>query len=423
MTRLNRILVTALFAASVLGSSLCAQNGMNSPYSRYGLGKLGDLSAGVNRAMGSTGIGLRERNTINTLNPAAYSSVDTLTFLFDFGFSVQNGNFSENGVKLNARNTSMDYVAMQFRLARTLGCTVSVLPFSSVGYTFANAKVIRDDEDGEVVATNTFSGSGGLRQFNIGLGWKTFKQLSLGANFSYLFGDIQHQVDNTYSESTIYSRQKLYSADMSALKADFGVQTTFNLKGDQLTLGAVFQPAMNLHSDCYEVSNTINSSTILVTDTTTISDAFRIPMGVGAGFSYTHNRLTMAFDARYQQWSDGRAFNKAGADCLRLSGGMIFQPDKSNKNIFKRSIYRAGFSWEQPYYNLDNSVAGPTEYGVSAGISLPIINRWNGLSNVNIAGQYVHVKPAVSGLITENYLKLSVSISFNEIWFQKIQVQ
>lgn len=423
MTRLNRILAVALFSASVLGSSVCAQNGVNSPYSRYGLGSLGELSAGVNRAMGSTGIGLRERNTINTLNPAAYSSVDTLTFLMDFGFSAQNGNFQENGVRLNARNTSLDYFALQFRVARTVGCTFSMLPYSTVGYAFSNSKVIRNDEDGEVVTTNTFFGDGGLRQFTLGFGWRALKQLSAGVNLSYLYGDISHQIDNTYSESSMYSRQKIYTASMRAIKTDFGVQSTFNIKGDQMTIGAVFQPAMNLNADYQEISNTLNGSTLLVADTAVIDNAFRLPLGVGAGISYTHDRLTLAFDARYQQWSDGLAFNRAGSDCLRISGGMIFQPDRTNKNIFKRSIYRAGLSWQQPYFNVGNATAGPTEYGVSAGLSLPIINRWNGLSNVNIAGQYVHVRPAVSGLVTENYLKLSVSISFNEIWFQKIQVQ
>ena len=57
------------------------------------------------------------------------------------------------------------------------------------------------------------------------------------------------------------------------------------------------------------------------------------------------------------------------------------------------------------------------------GIGLPIMNGWNGKSIVNISGQAVHVRPNVPGMITENYLRLSVGLSFNEGWFDKWKVQ
>ena len=72
-----------------------AENGMNSPYTRYGFGQLSTLEVGANKGMSGTGIGLQNNSQINLLNPASYASVDTLTFLMDIGVSLHNTNFAE----------------------------------------------------------------------------------------------------------------------------------------------------------------------------------------------------------------------------------------------------------------------------------------------------------------------------------------
>ena len=123
MRRFERLLSVAVATFFVLFAQ--AQNGVLSPYSRYGIGVLPEQSVGINKAMGGAGIGLRQRNTLSLVNPASYSTVDTLPFLFDMGFSLTNGNFRENEVRKNVREASVDYIAMQFRLMRNLGFTAS----------------------------------------------------------------------------------------------------------------------------------------------------------------------------------------------------------------------------------------------------------------------------------------------------------
>ena len=75
------------------GSLLFAQNGVNSPYSRYGFGMMADRAMGFNKAMGGVAQGFRDGQQINVSNPASYSAVDSLTALFDLGLSVFNGNY------------------------------------------------------------------------------------------------------------------------------------------------------------------------------------------------------------------------------------------------------------------------------------------------------------------------------------------
>ena len=84
-----------------------AQSGTNSPYSQFGLGILSDQTSGFNRGMNGLGIGYRQGNQVNFINPASYSGVDSLAFIFDVGMSGQITNFKEKGVKKNAKNADL----------------------------------------------------------------------------------------------------------------------------------------------------------------------------------------------------------------------------------------------------------------------------------------------------------------------------
>jgi hypothetical protein len=408
----------------LMGITIClqAQNGTNSPYSLYGLGLLGDQSVGINKPMSGLGIGIRQTNAINTLNPASYSSVDSLTFLLDFGFTLQNGNFQEQGVKVNAKNASVDYIMMQYRLFRKVGMTIGFLPYSNVGYSFSNSNIVSNDEDGENTSNKLFSGEGGLRQLLVGFGWRPFDNFSLGANTSLLYGDISRSFDNTYSSSSTFSRSKKYDADVTALKLDFGVQKIIDAGNNKIVLGATFSPAENLNGDC-TVSDVSTGSTSQSSDTINISNAFRIPDCFGIGLSLSGDKYTVGVDASYQMWSNARFFGEStGRDRLKISLGGMYHPEAGSKKLFRRCSYMAGVYYQQPYFSIDGK-KGPSEYGVSAGLSLPISNVYNNKTKLNISGQFVRVEPAFGGTITENYLRINIGISFNERWFSKWQVE
>lgn len=60
--------------------------GSNSPYSRYGYGLLSNPAFGASEAMGGISYGLRRSQQVNPGNPASYSEIDSLTFIFDMGY-------------------------------------------------------------------------------------------------------------------------------------------------------------------------------------------------------------------------------------------------------------------------------------------------------------------------------------------------
>ena len=420
---MRRYRLLSLLTISLLALATYAENGMNSPYTRYGFGQLATMETGTYKGMGGTGIGIRNSSQINLLNPASYAAVDTLTFLFDAGISLQNTNFTEGSTKINARNTTFDYLTMQFRLFPKLGMTVGMMPFSNIGYNFSNTQSIRDDEEGTVTTTNRYYGDGGLRQVVAGLGWNPVKGLSVGANLTYMYGEIYHYIYNQYSESSITTRTKQYMADITTYNANFGVQYGATFGKNRITLGATYQPGHTIDDKAYIIDMSSMGNSVTISDTVNIS-SLSIPTSYGAGISYVYDeRLTIAADYSLQQYGTTSFFGHKGADLHRASIGVEFIPEKETRNLFRRTRYRAGLHYATPYYYVGEH-KGPSEYGATIGIGLPIMNRWNGKSVINISGQAVHVRPAAgSNMITENYLRLNIGISFNETWFDKWKVQ
>ena len=416
MIRIKQIL--ALLTLLLVVASANADNGINSPYSRYGLGILSDQSLGVNRQMGGLGYGLRNSRFINMQNPASFSSADTLTMLIEAGFSLQNVNFKEGEKRVNAKNASFDYLAMQFRLCKGLGMSAGFLPYSNVGYSFSRTEELGFNE----VHTDSYSGEGGIYQPYLGIAWSPAKWVSAGVTGSYIYGDITHQIINEYANSTNTSKQ--YSANIKNYKLDFGVQFIAKMaEKHELTLGAVYSLGHSLNADATETVSANGGST-----TRKIEGGFNLPNSYGAGFFYSYNsQWGFGADYTFQQWDSSTFFDSeqsVGTNRSKLSLGFEYSPTQLSKNLFKMMNYRAGVHYAQPYTQI-NGQKGCDEYGVSAGVSIPFYNKNNTYSHgtVHISGQFIHLAPRSAGLITENYLRINIGITFNESWFMKLKVR
>ena len=406
--------------------SAMAQNGSNSPYTRYGFGQLSDQSFGNSKAMGGIAYGLRNGLQINAANPASYSAVDSLTFLFDAGMSLQNTNFTENGVKTNAKNSSIDYIAMQFRLWKRMGLTAGFLPYSTVGYNMSQTKSISTDEYGNPIsALYTFSGDGSLQQVFLGLGYKMFDNLSIGANISYLYGDITHTANTTFSNANAYNSVRADKIDISDYKLDFGVQYTHKFgKKHTVNLGAVYSLGHDMNGKGYNYKETyVSGSTIPMTQTVdTIQNAFSLPHTLGVGLTYVYdNRLTVGLDYTLQKWEDVEFFNQKGQfqNRSKISFGAEFMPNPIGRSYFSRIRYRVGAYYSDPYAKINNQ-EGAREYGASFGFGLPLFQS---RSILNISGQYVKVSPKVKGMLEEDYLRINIGLTFNDRWFMKWRVE
>jgi hypothetical protein len=393
---------------------LPAQNNTNSPYTRYGYGELADRSFGAGRAMGGIGYGLRSNKQINPMNPASYTSMDSLTFIFDFGVAGQLSWFNDGIHNERRLNGNIEYIALQFPVHRRIAVSAGLLPYSYVGYNYGSEKI------NDVNYIEQFSGTGGLNEVYAGLSidiWK--KRLSVGANIGYLFGRMTHkqmlQIITDGSNITYRSKE----LEVRDVKLDFGLQYTHPFSArESFTLGVAYSPKKKLNTTSFDVFS--NESGTPMEGDTTRNQAFDIPHSIGFGISYVkQNKLTLATDFSYENWGQARFFNKSNEfkNRIRVAAGGEFIPDNQNRVFFSRVRYRAGIHYSNSYLQVNNS--SYNEFGASIGLGLPLIDN---RSYLNVSFEYVKIKPETRLLIDQQHFRFTVNYTFNERWFFKFKV-
>ncbi|HKJ80215.1 MAG TPA: hypothetical protein VKA10_11800, partial [Prolixibacteraceae bacterium] len=186
MGRFSRA-VTLLAGLIFIPALLYAQfnNNTTSPYSRYGLGDLQSNSFGRTAAMGGATLASRNNQQINFANPASYTAVDSLAFLFEFGIFGKFSKFSNDLASMDANDINFRYFAMNFQITNWLATSLGLTPYSDVGY---------DVEVNETVDANNvlykYYGEGSLSRAYLGLAIEPVKNISIGANLNYMFGTL-----------------------------------------------------------------------------------------------------------------------------------------------------------------------------------------------------------------------------------------
>jgi len=401
--------------------SLSAQNSTISPYTRYGYGAIADRSFGAGRSMGGIGYGLRSSQQINPMNPASYSSMDSLTFLFDVGATLQLSLLNDEVNTHRNLNGNLDYLAMQFPLSKIMAVSAGIIPYSHVGY---NINAVNETD--EVSHSDNFSGTGGLNEVYVGLSidiWK--KRLSLGANAGYMFGNIDHNSAVTYvgtgqQISTLYTMKKV---NLHHLKYDLGVQYTHPLsKTERMTFGLAYSPKIKFSSVSYDVisADPYFQTNILKADTLS-NKGFDIPNTVGIGASYIKDyKLMLAADLSLQDWENALFFdeNNLFQNRYKVVVGGEYIPNNFTRMYLSRVRYRAGLHYSNSYLQINNS--GFNEYGICLGVGFPMLDN---RSFINASFEYVRVEPESKSLVTEQYFRISLSFTFNEFWFMKRRME
>lgn len=417
-----------------------AQSGTNSPYSQYGLGVLSDQSHGFNSGMNGVGLSYRGGDVVNTLNPASYSAIDSLTMVFDVGLSGQITSFKEGNVKRNAKNADVEYAVGSFRLLPKVGAAFGLMPFSNIGYNYSATNNLNIEEG--TIITETYTGSGGLHQAFFGLGWNIVKPLSLGVNVSYIWGTYNRSVSSSANTSNINKLSREYSCTINTYDVTFGAQWKQKIaKQDYLTLGAIVGIGHELKANptCYTINNNSTSNT---NDTTsmTIQNGLSLPMTYGVGLGWNHgSKLYVGADFQMQQWGkldfpdyfqedDGKMNYALRSGLLRdrykVNIGADYQPNTTGRHLYQRVHYRLGAGYATPYYNI-NGKEGPKEFSLSGGFGIPLGSvYWNRQGHMrptlNIGVQWA--RSSATNMVTENTFRINIGLTFNERWFAKWKV-
>lgn len=411
--KINKLILTAILAISTTASAF-AQLSM-SPYSRYGYGLLNDNATSTQRSMGGIGYAMHSGRQINVMNPASYAHCDSLTFLFDMGIDMSALWSKENGHSGKDFGGGLDYITMQFPVSKTVGMSLGLLPYSSVGYSFGT----KID-----YGTSERSGQGGLNQLYLGAGWEPLKGLSVGANVSYLFGT----TTNDLYANTDGGSQSLFERVMRVrdFHLQFGAQYTLRLsKKNSVTAGLTFSPGKTLLGHTYGVYYDVNADT--KPDTigySSLKDRYSLPDTWGAGVNYEwNNRLMAEIDFTYQPWSKAKYAalenfeHTRMADRYKIAAGLQWTPNPRG-SYFRRVQYRMGGYFNRDYLMIhDNNVH---EYGASLGLGLPAPGS---KTVVNLGFEYKHRQAHPNPLLKENYFNITIGVNFNEMWFWRNKIR
>lgn len=433
------LLVLCLFST---GMAL-AQTSDISPYSRYGIGDLQNESSVLNFSMGGTGIAYHNDETtpffVNLKNPASYAygfipvydssgTVGLKMVAFDAGLQDNMVNLSSpGGQTASSNNAYLSYLALNMPISRHVGLAMGMVPVSSEGYNITTNPVV--DSDGfssKTTVQNNYQGAGGISKIFVGAAYAPWKYFSIGANVSYLYGNLTNTEEINYNNANIFNTYKGENVNVHGFTADFGAMCTIPLWGDwTVSLGATFAPAMNLNANYNILSVSQNS---IGTNMDTLQDSgsvgkLKIPMMYGGGITIKQgDRWTFSADYTVQQWGQfyylGQSENLTNSYTYGV--GLQYVPKKDfPKTYLQRIHYRIGYSYSLNYLDLYNTPL--IDQGFSAGIGLPLgdPNPRRYPAVLNIALKAGTLGTTNNNLIKENYVQLMVGFTFDDHWFDK----
>ena len=396
------LFVILLFSAPLF---LRAQNSTASPYSRFGFGELNDNVPGSFRAMGGVGTGMRDKRVINPSQPASFSVVDSTTFMFDLGMSAMWSNYGDATGNRNKANGNLEYLTMQMPFFwKYIGFSVGVLPYSHVGYD------ITDSIKGVPHPYSiTYSGNGGITQVYGGLSFNIMNWAAIGANVYYMFGTTSTQrIQDMYSDASMYSFAEASTLRVSDVRFRYGVQL-FHTFADKHTvvLGATFENKSKFNAKLTTVE-------VITSDTVPTAEyEYELPMMYSVGASYNFaNRLTIGADYTMTDWGNSMYKSNKGElrSRMKISVGAEYCHNPYGKKYIERMPFRLGMNLSDSYIK---SITAK-DFSVSLGVGFPLRNV---ATVINTSLEYGH--RGKSGILQENYLRLTINASISENWFFK----
>lgn len=398
----------------VLSVSAAIAGGTASPFSRYGYGEFQNSVSGALLSMGGVGYGMRTNRVINPSNPASYTSIDSLTFMMDFGVSgVIDGCLTEAG-----RNTqfagNVDYVSFQVPLANWAALSFGLNPLSVVGYEylFTNTQPSYGYED-QIDVKQSFYGKGGVTQVYLGLSFDICDRVALGVNGRHIFGKITHNRQVEFPNSSLY-KTTTYENTMyvSAWECDFGIQYHQPIgDDDELVLGGTYTMKLPMNNTT-EVTSQTN---VLYVDDTKYE--FDYPQTIGAGVSYLwNNRLLIGADVTWMELSKVKYYSEDNqfSDRFMYAVGAEYVHNPESKKYEELMRFRFGANYSNSYAQVNGS--DYHKWALTLGIGFPLPNTKTTLNLHLEYGQQGSLKTI--GLV-EQYGKIGIGISLNERWFVK----
>ncbi len=393
------------------------QNNTSSPYSMFGLGVLETSGNVVTAGAGNAGIAMPSNGFLNSLNPASYSALDSLSFYFNLQARGTSNHYSTSTQAQTRFDANFDAIAMGFKIKPYWGFSIGLYPFSSVGYEILEEKDILGYNQKYPV---WHTGEGGLSKVAMGNSFRLFKGLSVGFNFSFLWGSMDVIETSSYSSmggETIINTQKWYYND---LFFEYGVRYQQPLKNGNFYAGLTYNPESNLYASFNQTIESTTGSTFYYDDKS--ADDVFIPQTLGLGVGRDWGKgFSLSADFRYSNWAAldySKTLRGNLVDNHTYRMGFSVTPQRNKHRLLNRMTYRGGMFYSDGYLEFKGKRI--EERGATLGFTIPSRSMDR---TINIAWEYKVAGTQSNGLIQENYHNFKIGISGIERWFTKPKFQ
>jgi hypothetical protein len=400
LTKTNLLILSILFLLSGKISSQIT----TSPYSIFGMGYLETSSSGPSKGMGGTGIAFLSGRSINSMNPASYSGIDSLLSIFELGVFGKYTTYSTTKEDQSLLNANIKYLAMGFRLTPWLATSFGFSPYSSVGY---NINTTAQLEGTTQIYPKTFSGNGGVNQVYLGGSVNLIKNLSVGVNAAYLFGNITHR-----ESSAVFGYTLEDASYLSNFNIDYGLNYQIGIKKWKYNIGLTYSNSKKLETKNITTIETDYETEVLKSR----NYKFSLPQKIGAGFAMTKGYFRAGIDYEWSGWENIDFVNTylRTRNSARYSLGVEFPSLGLNKGTSRMVLYRFGGEYRESYMIIDNI---PINYGaISFGAGIPMKGY---LSVINVSVELGQNGTTQKDLFRERFITLNLDLALKDWWFRK----
>ncbi|GAB4012994.1 hypothetical protein EXU85_11225 [Spirosoma sp. KCTC 42546] len=406
-----------------------AQGLGNSPYSSLGIGELYSPANVTNMGMGGVGISNANAFYLNLQNPALLARRTRFT-VFEVGLIGQSKGLSQN-ISNTERNQSnvagnLAYLALAFPANSRWNMSISLKPYSYVNY---NTQQYATVPGTAYTGVYNYTGRGGLNKATFANGIRATKNIYLGAEASFLFGNITYSADSRAYQGSVTSNADLLVTRLSRVNYSdvvFKLGAAWRPKLSDtwtLNLGATYDPKMRIkaqQTDIYQ-QTTLSGQALTAPDTLRLNSNSQatLPQQMHFGISAEKgNSLLFGVDVGFQKWSQYRTpDNKSGNlfDAMNVAAGVEYTPKPTSNRYRDLITYRAGFQYNQMPYKLGGQAIN--DINGSLGLSLPLGSYLvNHVTLSVVAGQRGVL---TANQIRERYVQFALGFSLNDWWFRK----
>lgn len=409
---------------ALISLNTVAQEGSASPYSFYGVGELKFRGTVENKSMGGLSV-YSDSIHLNMLNPASLGKLKMTNF--NIGGNQKFTTLKTSTDDAKGSTTTLDYIAVGLPMGK-LAMSFGLMPYSSVGY-----KTGFTDHTTAEVGEGRYEGSGGINRVFVAAGYQLTNKLSLGIDVNYNFGKITTQaIEITSLEPDHYDSMETNETSLNGLGVNLGLNYSTTLKnGLQFVSGLTYSPQVNLNSENERRLSSIKFNTngeiagerdVVISDTEVLDIKLPSKLTFGAGIGKPKKWFTgIDISSLSTNKLNNRTFNNSETNfksATRVAlGGFYIPKYNSLTNYGSRVTYRAGMRYENTGLVIKNEDIN--EFGISFGVGLPVGRK---LSNINLGFEYGTRGTTNSNLVQENFINLNVSLSLNDLWFQKRKI-